>query len=225
MAGIFVSYRVADSGPYAGRLADSLKARLDPPDVFRSGDDLHAGAEWRDEIQKQLSGSQIVLAVIGPQWTTVRDRGGERRLDDADDVVRQELRESLRQGTPVVPVLVGGATLPAASDLPDDVKGVLDRNAVSVRDDHWTSDVSALVNDVIRVAPAFKVRKAGGLLASRRHMAAVLFASLTLVSVAHWLLVRFDVFRADSLRLVPAILLAVVAVLLLAHVVTRRKAL
>jgi len=223
MAGIFVSYRVADSGPYAGRLADSLKARLDPPNVFLSGDDLPAGAEWRAEIQNQLNGSQVVLAVIGPQWTTVRNRGGQRRLEDAEDVVRLELREALRLGTPVVPVLVGGSTLPADRELPDDVKAILDRNAVSVRDDHWASDVSALANDVIRLAPAFTLRKTGGLLASRRYMTAILFATLTLVSVIHWLLVRFDLVRAESLRLMPGILLAVVAILLLAHVVARRK--
>jgi hypothetical protein len=204
-------------------LADSLKARFDPRDVFLSADDLQHGIQWREEILKQLEASRVVLAVIGPLWITVRDRDGVRRLDHDDDVVRLEIRESLARGTPVIPVLVGGATLPAPRDLPDDVARLLERNAMELRDGHWASDVTDLVDDLRRLAPALKIRDPRGLLRSWRRSLAVLLASVVFLTATHWLLVRLDVLRAESLRLLPAMLTGVFAVLLLAHLVARRR--
>lgn len=218
MAGVFISYRVVDSGAHAGRLADSLKAWLDPRDVFLSADDLAQGARWREEILRQLDGTRVVLAVIGPRWSTVRARDGIRRLDRDDDVVRLEIRESLDRGTPVVPVLVGGATLPGPRDLPAEVGGLLDRSAIELRDSHWASDVRTLVDALRYVAPGLKIRHTGGLLTSWRRTVAVLLATLILVPATHWLLVRLDLLAADSLRLLPALLAALFALLLLAHV-------
>jgi TIR domain len=225
MAAVFVSYRVADSAAHAGRLADSLKARLDPPDVFLSADDLARGLEWRAELQKQLDRSGVVLAVIGPSWSTVRDGDGARRLERDDDVVRLEIRESLSRGTPVVPVLVGGATLPAARDLPPDIGKLLERNAIELRDEHWVADVKALTDALRGLSPALRVRSPGGFLPSLWRTTVVFLVSSLLIVAMHWLLVRLDVLQAASLRLLPGLLAAIYAVLLLLYFVAlRRKA-
>jgi hypothetical protein len=222
MAGVFVSYRVADTGAHAGRLADALKARLASREVFLSADDLEKGTQWREEILKEIEASRVVLAVIGPQWSTVRDRDGIRRLDRDDDVVRLEIREALARGTPVVPVLVGGAMLPSASDLPEDMTRLLERNAVELRDSHWASDVAVLVDGLQRLA-TLRVRNTRGLFRSSRRLIGVALALLILVTAAHWLLVRLDVLPAESLRLLPALLTAVFAGLFLAHLAALRR--
>jgi tetratricopeptide (TPR) repeat protein len=88
----------------------------------------------------------VLLAIIGPDWvTTTRD--GRRRLDDPDDWVRREIVTSLGLGRVVVtPVLVGGAPLPAADELPEDLRALPARQAVEVRPgERFDDDVEALI--------------------------------------------------------------------------------
>ncbi len=59
-----------------------------------------------------------MLAIVGPPWLDARDAEGRRRLDDRADFVRLEIELALAARLPVVPVLVEGATMPAALDLP-----------------------------------------------------------------------------------------------------------
>jgi hypothetical protein len=94
---------------------------------------------------------------------------------------------------------------------------------MELRDGHWASDVTDLVDDLRRLAPALKIRDPRGLLRSWRRSLAVLLASVVFLTATHWLLVRLDVLRAESLRLLPAMLTGVFAVLLLAHLVARRR--
>ena len=55
----------------------------------------------------------MFLAVIGPRWlTTLRSLSGE-------DLVAAEIAEAIATGTTIVPVLVGGATMPADHELPE----------------------------------------------------------------------------------------------------------
>ena len=70
---------------------------------------------------------RAVLVVIGPGWldTSV---DGQRRLDRADDFVRREVEQALASGKPVVPVLVGGATMPAANALPVALRALANRS-------------------------------------------------------------------------------------------------
>ena len=59
-----------------------------------------------------------MLAIIGPKWTDIRNEAGQKRLEDPDDFVRIELEAALARNVPVVPVPVGHAAMPGASQLP-----------------------------------------------------------------------------------------------------------
>jgi hypothetical protein len=59
--------------------------------------------------------------------------------------VRRELVNALHRGIPVVPVLVGGATLPPPDALPDDIQDLLRHQAVEIRDVSWQRDVTDLL--------------------------------------------------------------------------------
>ena len=48
----------------------------------------------------------------------------------------------------MVPVLVGGASLPSASELPSDLVPLLQRNAVSLSDRNWDHEVSELIQEL-----------------------------------------------------------------------------
>ena len=147
MAGTFISYRREDAAGYAGRLRESLERRLGAARVFRDVDTLRPGQDFVQAIESRLSDCAVMLAVIGREWTSARDLAGSRRLDDPHDFVRLEIGAALARPTVlVVPVLVEGATMPAPGDLPDNLRPLARRHAVSVRDETWDADVERLVN-------------------------------------------------------------------------------
>lgn len=136
---VFVSYRRADSAGHAGRLEADL-TRLLGDRIFRDVSDIAPGAEFPEVLRGELDSCGAVLAVIGPRWRRAFD---ERPADG--DYVRVELREALgRDGVAVIPVLVNGAILPGRDDLPEGLKPLADRQAVSLRDDRWDDDVAHL---------------------------------------------------------------------------------
>ena len=47
MSGIFISYRREDTGPYAGRLRDSLSQHFYPAQIFRDLDRINPGERFR----------------------------------------------------------------------------------------------------------------------------------------------------------------------------------
>lgn len=145
---VFLSYRRSDVGGYAGRLSDALSQRLGARNVFQDVTDIEPGRDFTHAIDEALDASDAVLAVIGPSWLGAADPHGELRLRQPDDYVRRELARALERGATVVPVLVGGAALPAAHDLPDDLQALARRQAVSLRDQTWHDDVDVLVRSL-----------------------------------------------------------------------------
>jgi hypothetical protein len=81
------------------------------------------------------------LVVIGPEWLRATDAEGRQRLDDPEDHVTAEVRSALASAKPVVPVLVGGASLPSEGDLPDDLRSMVRRQAIELNDQTWADDV------------------------------------------------------------------------------------
>ena len=65
-----------------------------------------------------------MLALIGSRWLTVTGADGQRRRDDPDDYVAMELRLALESGLPVIPVLVHGARMPPADQLPEAIRAL-----------------------------------------------------------------------------------------------------
>lgn len=155
MPRVFLSYRRDDAAGFAGRLADDLEAAFGQGGVFRDVDDIRPGEDFAHAIQSQLRGVDAVLVMIGPRWLTAA-AGGGRRLEDADDFVRREIQAALASGKPVIPVLVGGATMPAQAELPAAIAGLARHQAVALRDDGWRDDVARLVSSLSSVLPSLQ---------------------------------------------------------------------
>jgi hypothetical protein len=145
MTDIFVSYRREDSSGWAGSLSRSLRESFGAEQVFADIITLEPGADFTEVIEQKLRSIRVLLAVIGPHWLTVTDKKGQRRLDNPDDLVRGEIATALRLGVRVVPVLVGGATLPSSEELPDDLKGLARRHACELSDTRWDYDQQRLI--------------------------------------------------------------------------------
>jgi len=143
---LFLSYRREDSAGHAGRLADHLLDRFGQGSVFMDVESIEAGADFTAAIELAISGSEAVLVVIGPGWLEARTASGVRRLHDADDYVRCEIETALSAEVRVVPVLVGGAPMPAESELPPSIAPLASRNAIELQDRRWREDVDALAD-------------------------------------------------------------------------------
>jgi hypothetical protein len=148
MAGIFLSYRRDDSGGYAGRLADDLKQAFAGDQVWRDIEAIEAGADFVDAIGKAIGSCSVLLALIGPRWLEAKNPAGARRLDDPNDFVRLEIATALDRGVRVIPVLVGGATMPAESALPDPLRPLARRQAHELTDKRWDYDAGQLFDAV-----------------------------------------------------------------------------
>jgi hypothetical protein len=134
MAGaIFTSYRRSDSAGYAGRIADYFAYHYPDVRVFFDTVSIEPGEDFRAAVVSRLQSSEVVLAIIGEAWVGSVDGAGRRRLDDPNDIVRLELSMALSFRARVIPVLLDGAPMPSASELPDDLKSLANRNAEHVR--------------------------------------------------------------------------------------------
>lgn len=143
MPKLFISYRREDSAGFAGRLTDALEQRLGAGSVFRDVDDIRPGEDFEAVIERGLRQVQVVLVVIGPGWLEAA-ADGRRRLDRPDDFVRREVESALASGKPVVPILVGGASMPDAAALPPALRGLANRQALVMGDASWATDLARL---------------------------------------------------------------------------------
>ncbi|MEM9056604.1 MAG: DUF1566 domain-containing protein [Pseudomonadota bacterium] len=157
---VFLSYRRDDSRADAGRLYDHLSRAFGEDAVFMDVDDIAPGENFVARLETTLARCDVLLAVIGRRWTTVSDAGGTPRLHDADDYVALEIATALKRGVTVIPVLVGGATMPASGDLPPTLAALGQQQALSVRDERFRDDVEHLVDAVRRSQPAVRRRRA-----------------------------------------------------------------
>jgi hypothetical protein len=144
MPGVFISYRREDSGGYTGRLFDILSAEFGRDYTYMDLDTIEGGDDFASVINQKISVADVLVAVIGDRWLTVKDGNGTRRLDNPRDFVRIEIAEALQRGIRVIPVLVAGAAMPPAPDLPNDLRALCERQAVEIRDSHFHEDAQRL---------------------------------------------------------------------------------
>jgi hypothetical protein len=87
----------------------------------------------------------VLLALIGDQWLTITDQHGRRRLDDPDDFVRLEIEAALTRNVRVIPILVEGARLPRADELPPSLARLVRRQALELSPARFDFDTSQLL--------------------------------------------------------------------------------
>ena len=95
-------------------------------------DSIPLGVDFRTYLDVQVAKCHVFLAVIGRDWVGKRGGKGKSRLDDPKDFVRIEIESALKRGIPVVPVLVRGASIPAAERLPASIQDLSYRNGIAI---------------------------------------------------------------------------------------------
>ena len=106
---------------------------------------LPLGVNFVTALHEAVAKCEVLLAVIGPNWLEARDDARARRLDDPDDFVRIEIGAALQRNIPVIPILLDGAKVPKANQLPEDLKELAVRNGLEVHHPSFHSDLDKLV--------------------------------------------------------------------------------
>ncbi len=141
---IFISYRREDSEGFARGLFQSLVGHFGKDRVFMDVDSIGLGMDFVEAIDESLADCGALLVLIGKDWAHCTDSDGKRRLDQPDDFVRVEVAKAIKRNVRVIPVLVKGAPMPRAEDMPEELRSLTRRQALELRHERWDSDVDHL---------------------------------------------------------------------------------
>jgi hypothetical protein len=153
---VFISYRRGDTSDAAQAVCAGLMNGIG--NVFMDCYSMRAGDDLQKRIRAAVSECSVMVALIGPGWLGATTPAGRRRITEADDYVRWEIGTALDLGLHLVPVLVGGASMPNPSELPLDLAMLTRRLAVEYRDPADAAVVETAVRERQRTSPATRHR-------------------------------------------------------------------
>jgi len=177
----FISYRRSDTSAVVQLLFEKLRQKA-PGEQFLDLTSIEYGEDVVHAVRSAVANCHTLIAVIGPTWLSAQDGAGLRRLDHPSDWVRVEIATALTRGVRVIPLLIDGVVLPAAEDLPDDLKLLVQRRALRV-------DLEDLDSAVDRLVHAVRHRNR-----TPRSMAALILSA----SVVSFLLVALFLWRREG---------------------------
>jgi hypothetical protein len=151
-ARVFISYRHGDGDDCAERLYDRLLATVPGIEVFRDVDTLKLGDDFAKSIEANIQSCDVLIAVIGKQWSNVTQSDGHPRLESERDYVRMEIAAALRAEKRVIPLLVNHATMPGQAELPSDIAAFAARHGLNVGTETFRYDTEELVKELTRLA-------------------------------------------------------------------------
>jgi len=128
---LFLSYRRNDTQHLAGRMFDRLVTQFGESDLFFDVDTIPYGVNFREHIRTFISDCDIMIVVIGPNWTSAT--WSQPELDIQDDFVLVELHEALAANVRLLPVLADDTRMPRSTQLPQWLRGLSHINAPHVR--------------------------------------------------------------------------------------------
>jgi hypothetical protein len=151
MAGnVFINYRREDTAPWAGRLYERLTHDFKKRQLFMDVNSMEPGVDFVKTLDAQVASCDAFICIIGRSWLDAKNAQGVRRLDDPHDFVRIELESALKRDIRVIPVLVDGALMPRADELPEALAPLARRHAVELTHARFGSDVEGLADTLKR---------------------------------------------------------------------------
>jgi TIR domain-containing protein len=142
---IFISYRRDETAYPAGWLFDRLVQHFGTAQIFKDVDSIELGDDFVEVITRAVGSCDVLLALIGDQWLTVTDVNGQRRIDDPADFVRLEIQAALTRNVLIIPILVNGAKMPRAEELPAGLAGLARRQALELSPNRFEYDTHRLL--------------------------------------------------------------------------------
>ena len=113
-------------------------------------EDIVPGQNFAETINHSIAACETALIVIGPRWSQILR---ERSQEQQPDYVCHEVSSALAQKLKIVPVLVGGASMPSQTDLPAALSGLSLHHAAELRDSTFRDDCERLAKN-LRLTPS-----------------------------------------------------------------------
>lgn len=142
---VFLSYRRADlvSIDLLERIENQL-LKIGYTEVFYDRNVEHGiqtASEFDRIIDSQLLETDLFVCVIGPKWQSLLDQAQAKQEQHTDFVVR-EISIALELELDVLPILLDGAPMPAAPQLPAAIKDFAFRNAAAATSPTVEADIA-----------------------------------------------------------------------------------
>ena len=142
---IFISYRREEAAYPAAWLYGRLADRFGGDQVFKDVDSIQLGDDFVEVIASAVGSCDVLLALIGDEWLAIIDEEGRRRIDNSDDFVRLEIEAAFTRKVRVIPILIGGARLPRADELPASLAKLARRQPLELSPSRFDFDTSRLL--------------------------------------------------------------------------------
>lgn len=155
--GLILIVHGAETDAAAQQLATLLAARLPQQQVLASLP-VAAGETARMTGERAATSADFVFALVGPNGL------GSLALPQSaeSDPQRIVLALALQRGTPLVPLLLPSAAMPAAQQLPLDLAPLVNRMFIVLQNPNdLRSDVERLIGIVISFAPQLGAARGG----------------------------------------------------------------
>lgn len=140
----FLSYRRADSAQWVGRIYEGLTRDFLRSQLFVDVDYIGLGADFAAVIAGKMAKCSCFVCIIGRDWMGPSGRSGSARIFDQGDFVRIEVEAAIKAGIPIIPVLVDGATIPAANSLPPSLKALATADPLVLRRETYAQNMEEL---------------------------------------------------------------------------------
>ena len=152
---VFINYRREDTAADARLVYGRLTAQFGVGNVFLDVVDLEPGTSWLKAIRSRGQSSGVFVVLIGPRWlSSMTERADAQLAEPSPDILRLELELALSRGSgvQVVPVLVGGASMPSADRLPRSIRRLSEIHAVELRHTRFDEDITYLIGTLEAIA-------------------------------------------------------------------------
>ncbi len=116
--------------------------------VFMDINDIVPGENFVACLETTLASCNVMLVMIGTHWIEACSDDGKQRLGSEGDFVTLEVHEALRRGIHLIPVLVDDAKMPTVKQLPAELVGLTQHQAITLSDQHFHQDVDLLIQAI-----------------------------------------------------------------------------
>lgn len=145
---VFISYRRSDAPAAAGRIANDLAEHFGARRVFLDISDIAPSHAWDESIDEALRACKAGVVVVGRAWLQAGADGRTPRLRERGDVVCKEIAEMIERRKAIFPLLVEGARLPEAAELPGELGALLRFQATTLDNPGWGATMSLLIREI-----------------------------------------------------------------------------
>lgn len=142
-AEIFFCYHRDDMPHATACMYERLTRRFGAPRVFRDTASIRLAEDFMERVSKAIEDCKVFLAHIGPAWS--------QRIQDPSDFVRREIEYVLEKQIPIIPVFVGGVSMPPENEMPQSLRALARRNGINIRPDSLSDDMDKLIQQIERL--------------------------------------------------------------------------